>query len=77
MMGFENCAHDFQIQVPAGIFLPSIAIGASLGCAVGLLVSVEDFVFTSSLTLTKHTDKQSTIHGPLCGSSLLAHLTQP
>ena len=43
----------FSIQVPAGIFLPSIAIGASLGRAVGLLVSVVDPVFASSLPLTK------------------------
>lgn len=28
---------DMVIQVPAGIFLPTIAIGASLGRAVGLL----------------------------------------
>lgn len=28
---------DMAIQVPAGIFLPTIAIGASLGRAVGLL----------------------------------------
>jgi chloride channel 3/4/5 len=39
--------------VPAGIFLPSIAIGASLGRAVGLFVLVVDLEPTSFLALTK------------------------
>ena len=33
----QSISADIIIQVPAGIFLPTIAIGASLGRAVGLL----------------------------------------
>ena len=33
------CAHQC-VQVPAGIFLPTIAIGACMGRAVGLITSV-------------------------------------
>lgn len=33
----SSTAHGYEPQVPAGIFLPTIAIGACLGRAVGLL----------------------------------------
>ena len=36
-------------QVPAGIFLPTIAIGACLGRAVGLIVSVYPFATRPNL----------------------------
>lgn len=45
-------AWTFGIQVPAGIFLPSIAIGATMGRAVGLIMSVNPTLFIDLLINT-------------------------
>jgi H+/Cl- antiporter ClcA len=68
-------AWTFGIQVPAGIFLPSITIGATMGRAVGLIMSVKAAVNFNArvLTLIGVLGTLCIKSGPCSGSSILVH----
>jgi Voltage gated chloride channel len=69
-------AWTFGIQVPAGIFLPSITIGATMGRAVGLIMSAKDAILFNASSADSHWVTSGTLcikSGPCSGYSILVH----